>query len=164
MWAFRNRDALLRIRRRDWLAMLAELKRRGHGEIESGAFLLASQKDGDRQVTRVVYYDDLDPNCLQGGIHFDGLAYSKLWALCRSEELTVIADVHTHPRHWVQQSEIDKGSPMVAQKGHVALIVPNFAQGDISAEAVGVHQYDGTSWTSWTGSDASRRLFIRRFV
>lgn len=144
--------------------MLAELRRRGDGQIESGAFLLAAQDRNVTTVTRVVYYDDLDPHCLRGGIHFNGLAYSKLWALCRSDALTVVGDVHTHPGQWVHQSDIDKGSPMVAQHGHVALIVPNLAQGSIAVDAVGVHRYDGRSWTSWTGSEASRRLFIRRFI
>jgi proteasome lid subunit RPN8/RPN11 len=144
--------------------MLAELHRRGKSIIESGAFLLTDQTGDRRRVTRIVYYDDLDPHCLQGGIHFAGLAYGKLWALCRSDHLAVVGDIHTHPRCSVQQSDVDRGSPMVARKGHVALIVPHFAQNAIGPPKVGVHLYDGANWTTWTGADATRRLFVRRFV
>ena len=164
IWGFRGRSALLRMRRSDWEAMLIELRDRGHGEIESGAFLLAKRPSDPRLVTRVIYYDDLDPNCLVGGIHFHGLAYGELWALCRSDGFTVVGDVHTHPGGWVHQSDIDKGSPMVAQKGHVALIVPHFAQQPTDPSQVGVHLYDGREWTTWTGHDAATRLFVRRFV
>ena len=149
--------------RRDWLTMLAELGRRGHGTIESGAFLLA-EKDGDpTRVTRVIYYDDLDPDCLVGSIHIHGLAYGQLWALCRTDGLKVIGDAHTHPAEWVGQSKVDRGSPMVAQKGHVAVIIPHLAQRPTSPNDVGVHLYDGREWTSWTGAGAAARLLVRRF-
>ena len=164
IWGSRARGALLRMKLRDWRAMLAELGGRGRGTIESGAFLLA-RKDGDlTRVIRVVYYDDLDPDCLVGGIHFHGLAYDKLWALCRNDGLKVIGDVHTHPAGRVEQSDIDRGSPMVAQQGHVAVIVPHFAQRPTDPSDVGVHLYDGRRWTSWTGTEAAARLFVRRFV
>lgn len=144
--------------------MVDELARRGRGTRESGAFLLGD-RDGDRRtVTRIVYLDDLDPNCLTGGISFDGLAYSKLWDICDAEKKVVIGDVHTHPGRCVRQSEIDAKNPMLAQGGHVALIVPDYATRTIRADEVGVHRYDGHGWNTWTGSDAARRLFIRRLL
>jgi len=163
-WEFRGHRALLRMRSVDWEEMLLELSDRGHGRIESGAFLLANRDGDPRLVVRVVYYDDLDPDCLVGGIHFHGLAYGQLWALCRSDGLSVVGDVHTHPGRSVEQSDIDKGSPMVAQRGHVALIVPHLAQRPTDPSKVGVHLYDGRDWTTWTGRDAAVRLFVRKFV
>lgn len=154
----------MRMRRSDWHALLAQLNARGRGETESGAFLLASRNGDRRLVVRAVFYDDLDPHCLQGGIHFNGLAYGDLWALCRAEQLTVIGDVHTHPGPWVGQSTIDAGSPMVAQSGHVAVIVPYLAQRSAKLKHVGVHLYGNDGWTTWTGREAARRLFVRRFV
>ena len=64
----------------------------------------------------------------------------------------------------VHQSRIDSANPMIALDGHVALIVPDFALRPIDAREVGVHRYDGDGWKTWTGKDAARRLFIRRFV
>ena len=164
IWGFRGRQALLRMRRADWDAMVAELGHRGGGARESGAFLLADRAGDRRTVTRVVYLDDLDPDCLTGGIEFDGLAYSKLWDICDDEKRVVNGDVHTHPGRSVHQSSIDSANPMVAADGHVSLIVPDFAMHPIVAGEVGIHRYDGRSWQTWTGHAAARRLFIRRFV
>lgn len=163
-WPRRGRHALLRMRRRDWDAMTTELGRRGQGTKEAGAFLLADRDGEPRTVTRVVYLDDLDPKCLTGGIEFDGLAFSKLWDLCDDEQRAVVGDVHTHPTKVVRQSCTDAANPMVARRGHVALIVPNYSVDSVDATEVGVHRYDGRSWQSWTGQDAGRRLFIRRWL
>ncbi len=164
IWGFRGRKALLRMRRADWQSMIGELGRRAQGMRESGAFLLGDRGGDGRTVTAVVYLDDLDPNCLQGGIEFNGLAYSKLWDICDSTARRVIGDVHCHPGRSVQQSSIDAANPMIAQAGHVALIVPTFAQNPVHAHEVGVHRYDGRVWETWTGNAAARRLFIRRFL
>ena len=144
--------------------MVAELGQRGRGERESGAFLLGDREGDTRTVTRVVYLDDLDPGCLTGGISFNGLAYSKLWDICDAEKKVVIGDIHTHPGSWVEQSGIDAVNPMLAQEGHVALIVPDYATRSIVAEEVGVHRFDGVGWQAWTDGEAARRLFIRRFL
>ncbi len=79
-----------------WRAALAELGRRGQGHHESGAFLLGHQRGARRGVERFVYYDDLDPHCLDTGIVvFDGGSFGPLWALCRETGLSVVADLHT---------------------------------------------------------------------
>lgn len=150
--------------RSDWDAMIAELGRRGQGRRESGAFLLADRKGFQTAVTRVVYLDDLDPSCLTGAINFNGLAYSKLWDICDAEKRRVIGDIHTHPGAGVRQSRIDAANPMVAQAGHIALIVPHFAMRPTKPKAVGVHRYDGEGWESWTGKQAAHRLLVRRRV
>lgn len=164
IWGFRGRRALLRMRRADWEGMIRELARRGMGTRESGAFLLGNRDGDGRTVSRVVYLDDLDPNCLRGGIKFDGLAYSKLWDICDAERRRVIGDVHTHPGRSVHQSKMDAQNPMIAQTHHVALIVPDFGAHPVGPRDTGVHRYDGDSWETWTGKAAARRLYIRRFV
>jgi proteasome lid subunit RPN8/RPN11 len=164
IWGFRGRQALLRIRLTDWASMIGELGRRGGGSRESGAFLLADRSRDRRTVARIVYLDDLDPECLTGGISFNGLAYSKLWDTCDAEKRIVIGDVHTHPGPGVRQSSIDAENPMIAQSGHVALIIPCLATRAVRACEVGVHRYDGHGWQTWTGSAAEQRLFIRRLL
>ena len=158
-----RRRPLLKLRRRQWRQMIAELGRRGAGSSEAGAFLLARR--GETRVRRIEYYDDLDPGCLQGNINFAGWAFSKLWDICETEGLTVVADVHTHPGNHVHQSAIDRDNPMISRVGHVALIVPDLAARPVRPREAGVHQYAGDDgWTSWFGSDAAARLSIRRWT
>ena len=160
IWAPR-RSPLLRFKRRQWRNLIKELGGRGEGRREAGAFLLAPRND-IHCVSRVEYFDDLDPNCLKGHVHIDGRAFSKLWDACESDGLVVVGDVHTHPGSSVRQSPIDMANPMVARAGHIALIVPHLATRSVRPRQVGVHQYEGDDgWTSWFGKEASTRLSVR---
>jgi hypothetical protein len=145
-----------------WDEMVVELGRRGlGGRREAGAFLLASRDGDGTRVTGVVYLDDLDPNCLVGGIHFHGSGYSALATHCERERLCVLADVHTHPSSWVGQSDIDRDNPMIALRGHLALILPHYATRAIETHEVGIHEYLGEDgWQSSLGSDAAQLLRI----
>jgi len=122
---------------------MRELYERGRNKAESGAFLLA--RLGDPQIKRIVFYDDLDPRCLKRGyINFDGAGYVKLWKICDEDRLRVVADVHTHPTRWTGQSPSDEQNPMIAQPGHVALIIPNYARGvRLTLRGVGIFEYLG---------------------
>ena len=97
-----------------------------------------------RRILRAVYYDDLDPHALDTGIiRFDGRAYGLLWRICEEYSLEVLADVHCHPGSAVQ-SYSDQANPMVPQRGHVAIIVPQFARERWKRSAVGVYGYLGS--------------------
>ena len=122
-----TRESDLRIARMTWLSLVWQLRRRGGGGRESGAFLLGPRMGG--RVSSFVCYDDLDPRSLDTGIiRFDGRGYVPLWKRCRELSLKVVADVHTHPNSWTNQSEADRAHPMVAQAGHLALILPHYSQ------------------------------------
>jgi proteasome lid subunit RPN8/RPN11 len=150
----------LEIARSSWRELLGELARRGRGKRESGAFLLGAAES--RLITDVAYFDDLDPHCLKGNIEFDVSGFTALFKLCRQKALRVVADVHTHPRGWVDQSHIDKLHPMIAMAGHVGLIVPFFAQQSITRDQVGFHLYQGeTGWQAHHGRAARRRISLR---
>ncbi len=132
-----------------WLRLLSELKRRGRGRRESGAFLLG--KIGSRKVSEFICYDDLDPHALDTGIiDFDGAGYGPLWEKCQQKKLQVLADVHTHPSSWTGQSGSDRSYPMISQGGHLALIVPHYATRKCQTlKGVGIHEYLGDGqWRS----------------
>jgi proteasome lid subunit RPN8/RPN11 len=137
-------DRTISMSRRRFRALLTELARRGDGTRESGAFLLgraSHANNQDRRITGVAYYDDLDAECLTGGVTFRG--FPALWALCERTGSTVVADIHTHPGTWTQQSSIDASNPMVSSIGHIALIAPNYAHGVRSVQDLGVHVHQG---------------------
>jgi hypothetical protein len=53
---------------------------------------------------------------------------------------------------------------MVAQPGHVALILPDFSMHPVYPGEVGVHRYDGAKWARWFGHDAAQQLRVSLFV
>lgn len=144
-----------------WRRLTQALRERGRGESrESGAFLLGPKPSGaPARVSEFVLYDDLDPRALDTGIvRFDGRHFGKLWALCRDRKLTVLADVHVHPAG-SGQSASDRAHPMIAEPGHIALILPNFARVPIPREDVGIYRYQGAG--AWeTVPRALRRDFF----
>jgi proteasome lid subunit RPN8/RPN11 len=149
----------LRVSRLRWRALVRELARRGHGERESGAFLLARVGDERRRVAECVYFDDIDPDALNGAISIRGEKFVRLWAICKERGMRVIADVHTHPGSGVRQSTIDASNPMIARRGHIAIILPHFAQRGATPKRAGVHVYAGDrSWRSAYGPDAAELL------
>lgn len=144
-----------------WHHGLLELKRRGGGRWESGAFLLGYRAGEHRVITRFAFYDDFDPHCLDTGIVvFDGDGYGPLWDLCRKLGEVVVADVHTHGGA-ARQSPDDRDNPMIATPGHIALIVPDFAQRAVPMSELGIYEYQGGHrWHDYRGT-AAHRFFYR---
>jgi proteasome lid subunit RPN8/RPN11 len=171
MWASRriarrlfSPRAKLRFGHDLWTQMIAELAHRGGGNRESGAFLLAECEGDQRVVSEVVYFDDLDPECLVGAIHLHRSAYPRLWDLCAREQMRVVADVHTHPGTWVGQSSTDRENPMIAIPGHIGLIVPDYALGDPSPAQIGFHLYEGDEgWRSHFDKQAAALIYVGRW-
>ncbi|HEY7415867.1 MAG TPA: hypothetical protein VH593_11790, partial [Ktedonobacteraceae bacterium] len=141
--------------------LLRELARRGRGLRESGAFLLGKCQGERRVITSFICYDDLDPHCLDSGVVvFDGAGYGPLWQHCRNNQLEVVADVHTHGGS-ARQSSDDRDHPMIATPGHVALIVPGFAQHLVGASDVGLYEYRGNHcWREYNGGAARSFFYI----
>jgi proteasome lid subunit RPN8/RPN11 len=158
-WFTREESHELRISRRMWRRILIDLARRGAGERESGAFLLAARDRRPRRVVTWIPFDELDSGALNGAIAIRGEAFVALWRICADRGLRVIADIHTHPGAGVAQSSIDQANPMVAQAGHVGLIIPYYARHGGRRRAVGVHVYRGNrTWASHYGREAARML------
>lgn len=126
-----------------WMRLILQLRGRGLGRRESGAFLLG--KVGSSRITRIICYDDLDPEAFESGIIvFRGFGFVPLWEHCRREGMMVLADVHTHPDAWTGQSDSDRSHPMVGQKGHIAMIVPYYAQRNLTnLRGIGIYEYAG---------------------
>jgi hypothetical protein len=125
-----------------WSTGVTELNRRTYGRRESGAFLLGSRQKV-RRIEEFVFYEDIDPHALDSGIiRIDGRQLGDLWDHCRQVRREVIADVHVHPNGF-GQSALDKANPVVAEIGHIAIILPNFASRGTAPGKIGVYQYLG---------------------
>lgn len=75
-------------------------------------------------------------------IVFDGSQMDKVWAYCRAKKLDVVADVHTHPAGY-GQSRIDQANPMMPELGHIALIIPNYADRAYGPGDIGMYEFRG---------------------
>lgn len=144
-----------------WAGVIFDLRRRGGGTRESGAFLLGRDDVNPARITSHVCYDDVDPAAYQKGvIAFHASGCAALWQHCREKQLQMLIDVHTHPGRDVRQSAIDERHPMLPILGHTAMIVPNFAQTTwLSLNGVGVYEYlGGFKWRTHAASAPSRRV------
>ena len=145
-----------------WRRLILQLRRRGQGTGESGAFLLGPHCASGR-VTAFVCYDDLDPHAYRSGaIAFHAVGHAALWERCKSKSLRVLADVHTHPSQYVGQSTTDQRNPMIPLQGHTAVILPNFGNTPWwSLDAVGIYEYLGDfKWRNQTMSHGARRVML----
>lgn len=144
-----------------WGWLVASLRARSLGIRDSGAFLLG-RRDGDsRHARRALFFDDLAPDSYgPDGIRLSARNFATLWAVCREERLSVVADIHVHcgpPR----QSAADRTNPMIAQPGHVAIILPFLARRTIEPELVGLFRYrGGHDWDDLGGAGARRYFGI----
>lgn len=156
-------DHRISCRGRTWRRIVRELQRRGENWHEAGVFLIGRERRGRYEVADVVFYDELDAGAYSTGVCvLQGPAFAKLWAMCREQRMTVVADVHTHPGV-AFQSESDRTNPMVARAGHVAIIVPNFAARTPRATELGVYEYRGNhEWIDRTHPKA-RSFFYTGF-
>ena len=138
---------------------MKELRRRGDGRRESGAFLLGDITDEVRTITDFVMYDQIDPASFDSGyVHIDGRQMGRLWDLCRKKRTSVVADIHTHPGGY-GQSAIDRRNPMIAVRGHVGIILPNYAMHPVSRENLGIYVYRGSLQWETVGEGNKRGYF-----
>lgn len=146
-----------------WREILRLLRERGGGVRESGGFLLGREAGASRTVEAFLPYDDVDPNALRGIILFDGSRMDVVWERCRRLGLRVIADVHTHPGS-CGQSSVDQENPMIPEPGHLALIVPNFADREYLPGEIGIFEFRGRAgWLDHSGQ-GSCFFAVRRFA
>lgn len=151
----------LRMPRALWDLLVVELHARTDGEShESGAFLLGHLTEHGRRVTDVLYFDDLHPDAhARGVVELPAAAFRVLWAIVRERGVQVVADVHVHP-HSAGQSRIDRQNPLIATRGHVAIILPNFARPRIRRWSVGVYVYEGDHRWQAKGGCGNRFLVL----
>jgi proteasome lid subunit RPN8/RPN11 len=141
---------LLEIPRGLYESLISDLAASGRGEKESGAFLLGTLDGPRRCVSSYLMYDKVAPlsSSQHAYVAFTAEEMACAWEHCYAVGLQVVADVHTHPLG-PSQSISDRAHPIVSVAGHVALIVPNFAQGAPQPRDLGVHVFGGCgSWQS----------------
>lgn len=142
-----------------WANLVEHLRLQGAGVRESGAFLLGRKTETGRLLTRYLPYEQLQVDALHDDyVSLTAASFAKLWDLCRASGLTVVGDVHTH-RFGAGQSRSDRTNPMIALAGHIAIIVPRFAQGEVRLQDLEMYVYEGNHrWATFSGSGVAQLL------
>ena len=142
-----------------WAQLIEHLRLQGGGVRESGAFILGRKSEVGRVMASFLPYEQLQIDALHDDyVALTATSFAKLWQLCRTNGLTVVGDMHTH-RFGPGQSRSDRTNPMVALSGHVAFIVPRFAQGKVRPQDLGMYVYEGHhQWVAFSGSEVTRLL------
>ena len=136
-------DTELHLTARLWSRLSDTLHEKTEGRHESGAFMLGRVERRRRFVEQIVYYDELDPRAYDSGVVvLRATAFTPLWKICRERGLEVVADVHLHGGE-AHQSRADIENPMIAQRRHIAMILPEFARAPIAPEDIGLFEYRG---------------------
>lgn len=141
-----------------WNKTLLNLRQRGRGQRESGGFLLGQKSANQRTIEAFIPYDIIDPNALQGYILFDGSKMDLVWQECERLKLQVVADVHTHPGGF-GQSSLDQANPMIPERGHIAIIIPNFASKIYLPGEIGIYEFRGSD--GWLNHSPKGPNFFR---
>lgn len=145
-----------------WIRLMFNLRSRAGGRRESGAFILGDRCGSVSKARWFVCYDDLYPQALDTGVvRMNSSGFKRLWGECKRRGMSVVADVHSHPKAWVGQSESDRTNPMISEVGHVAFIVPDFAaRWCLFFKGAGIYEYQGRHrWRSV--NDSGRRDRVR---
>jgi proteasome lid subunit RPN8/RPN11 len=146
-----------------WSRIATELCRRAEGRHESGCFLLGRQDGTHRHVVEAVYYDELHPEVYASGVCIlRGDSFGKLWKICRAKDLDVVADVHTH-MGGAFQSEADRTNPMIAKRGHIAMIAPEMGCSATPAK-LAVYEYQGGHQWIDHSSEARQFFYVGRWA
>jgi hypothetical protein len=97
----------------------------------------------------------------RGSVHVSPAQTGLLYAHCHARGLTLLAQVHSHPRD-AFHSPVDERSPHSAECGFLSLVVPNFGACPFdSFESWAVFE-QGTyeTWREWEPAEKARRLRI----
>lgn len=151
----------LRCSRAVWREGVDELARRTlGGRQESGAYLLGVDLPASGQrILEFVFYDEIDPRALETGVvTIRQTALPRLWTLCRERGYGVVADIHVHPGGY-DQSSSDKENPVMPRAGHVAMILPNFAQGFPEPGSIGIFEFLGAG--QWVDHSAEAGRYVK---
>jgi hypothetical protein len=152
----------IRISREFWETTWHGLKTRSGGTRES-ACVWAGERLPNVWIVRSVYFlDDLGP-VSAGPLHHRASreCLANLFLTLRDRGESVVADVHCHPKDWVDLSPTDEAHPIEFRIGLLAIVVPNFASTSPELRIVGVHEYLGNStWSRLSAAQVRKRFFI----
>ncbi len=137
------------------------LRQDGLKGVES-TVLLGGRRFGDEAgVMAVLYPCGSDVALEEGFVHVGSDTTAEMGRWLRSQGLTALMQVHTHPDRWTGHSKTDDDFPIASSEGFVSLVWPYFAASPVRhAEDFGVHRLISGAWQDVEGDEASTLIRI----
>lgn len=146
-----------------WQETIHGLHVRGMGKKETACIWAGHRRPIQNEVKEVIFLDDI-AGVVGRGMHHrvPTSAIDKLFFTLREKGLSIIADLHTHPRDWVGLSWIDMEHPLEYRIGFLMIVLPYYASIDVQLEDIGVHEYQGDGrWRELHIEEIRRRIIIK---
>jgi hypothetical protein len=146
-----------------WASTWNGLKIRGEGVTESAAVWAGYQSGNVERVNEVYFLDDYAGGVQRSGYHRVAVqALTQLFLTLQDRKQVIIADIHTHPTHWVGLSPLDEENPIEFRVGLPAIVLPRFAQPQPALSIAGVHIYKGEG--KWRTLKGARKQQLFEFI
>jgi hypothetical protein len=151
------------ISKADWQLTWQGLKLRGNRKLEAACIWGGRRRKNQEMVEGVYFIDDL-LGVRRGRLYHrtSREATISLFETLRQRGHVIIADIHTHPRDWVDLSPTDAAHPIEYRKGLLALVLPFFATKKPDLLSVGIHEYVGSGeWRRLKGDEVMTTIRIQ---
>jgi hypothetical protein len=127
-----------------WEQTWAGLRDRGRGNHETACVWGGRRSVAADTAQSVTFLDDL-PGVRAGARyhHLSRATIDALFSILRTRREMIVADIHTHPKDWVDLSDTDAMHPIEFRPGLPAMVIPHFAQSPPTLNGLGLHEYVG---------------------
>lgn len=145
-----------------WVSTWEGLQLRSAGQVEAACVWLGTRTDTAQVAVEVVFLDDLPGTIGRRLQHRTSRqAVAMLLEIAREKQLSIVADLHTHPSDWIDLSEVDQEHPIEYRRGLIALVLPRFALGLPDLARTGVHEYIGNGqWSTLSIEERNERIVL----
>lgn len=145
-----------------WVSTWEGLQCRSAGQVESACVWLGPRSNTTQVALEAVFLDDLPGTIGRRLQHRTSRqAVAMLLEVARQKQLSIVADLHTHPSDWVDLSDVDQEHPIEYRVGLIALVLPSFAIGAPDLARTGVHEYLGNGkWSTLSVEERNTRFIL----
>lgn len=146
-----------------WRLTWEGLKKRSYGDVESLCIWAGKRSQDLGVVSDVMFLDGIVGVEAFPLFHrISREATAEIFAAIRAKGLQLIADVHTHPEHWVGLSETDREHPFEYRVGFVSIVLPHFATSEPAIRSIGMHRYEGNlQWYELDDAEKQKYLEVK---
>ena len=111
------------------------------------------------RATRVTFHHELaDDRATALSLELPEAAKFMLYQRLASANETLLAMLHTHPRDWVDLSDVDAGNQLCSRVGFWSIVLPWYGRREWDVREIGFHERCTRGWRRLSVSEVQRRF------